>query len=179
MKIPAWRRSRSQRYFCQRATVLENVSTVTETWKVGAILASSGQGGGKPSLSIGLTPIGLPYLWQTRLLGRERWGMVTVISGMHHVSLPRKIRRFDREIDWQKALIGTSLLAQKSMTMSDGRGYGLEEQLRPSVPLSQAWAAWKPLPTSLATAVIDDRNIPIPNGALPRRYEHARRAVPC
>lgn len=49
------------------------------------------------------------------------------------------------------------LLAQESVTVSDGRGYGLEEKLRPSVTLSQARAAWKPLAMSLAAAVIDDR----------------------
>jgi len=56
-----------------------------------------------------------------------------------------------------RKLSSARLLAQVSVTVSDGREYGLEEKLRPSVTLSQARAAWKPLVTSLAAAVIDER----------------------
>lgn len=56
-----------------------------------------------------------------------------------------------------RKLLSERLLAQVSVTVSDGRQYGLEENLRPSVTLSQARAAWKPLATSLAAAVIDER----------------------
>ena len=44
-----------------------------------------------------------------------------------------------------------------SVTVSDGRGYGLQDMLRPHVTLSHARAAWKRLPTSLAEVVIDER----------------------
>ena len=48
------------------------------------------------------------------------------------------------------ALLGT-------VAVSDGRGYGLQELLRPHVTLSHARAAWTRLPTSLAAVVIDER----------------------
>jgi hypothetical protein len=44
-----------------------------------------------------------------------------------------------------------------SVAVSDGRGYGLQELLRPHVTLSHARAAWTRLPTSLAAVVIDER----------------------
>jgi len=56
-----------------------------------------------------------------------------------------------------RKLSSERLLAQVPVTVSDGREYGLEEKLRPSVTLSQARAAWKPLATSVAAAVIDER----------------------
>jgi len=40
-----------------------------------------------------------------------------------------------------RKLSSERLLAQVPVTVSDGRGYGLEEKLRPSVTLSQARAA--------------------------------------
>jgi hypothetical protein len=56
-----------------------------------------------------------------------------------------------------RKLSSERLLGQAPVTVSDGREYGLEEKLRPSVTLSQARAAWKPLVTSLAAAVIVER----------------------
>lgn len=44
-----------------------------------------------------------------------------------------------------------------AVTVSDGRGYGLDDMLRPDVTLSHARAAWKRLPMSLAAVVIDER----------------------
>ena len=56
-----------------------------------------------------------------------------------------------------RKLAAEHLFDHVSVTVSDGRGYGLQDLLHPHVTLSHTRALWKPLPLSLAAVVIDER----------------------
>jgi hypothetical protein len=57
----------------------------------------------------------------------------------------------------RRKLMAEHVFDHVSVTVSDGRGYGLQDLLRPHVTLSHARAAWTRLPTSLAAVVINER----------------------
>ena len=89
---------------------------------------------------------------------KSNFGMVDGINAWKHPMSVHPVgpEKLDVEPSSRK-LMAEHVFDHVSVAVSDGRGYGLQELLRPHVTLSHARAAWTRLPMSLAAVVIDER----------------------
>ena len=93
-----------------------------------------------------------------RLPAKSSFGMVDYINAWKHPMSVHPVGPEKLNVEpSSRKLMAEHVFDHVSVAVSDGRGYGLQELLRPHVTLSHARAAWTQLPTSLAAVVIDER----------------------